>query len=153
MLLSIFKRKRLIHSAGHTNQTIVQGMGIVLKRKILAAILSSLLFALIISEFDSLDAIIAFYYLNIMFAITYGVITSSVSDWVSKQIFKKTSTREIASFVFHCGFGLALMVLGLISAITFFIIDRLLRKVQIEWLAVIMAFIIVVLVLLIIMNL
>ena len=93
------------------------------------------------------------FYLNFMFAITYGVITSSVSDLVSKEIFKKKYTREIAAFVFHCGFGLAFTVLGLFSAITFFIIDRILVKVKIEWLAVIMALITVVLVFLIMMNL
>ena len=154
MPLTIFKR--LTNSVVHTYQTIAPGMGIILKRKILTAILSSLLLGLIISAFDGsfdVNAIMGLYYLNFMFAITYGVITSSISDWVSKEIFKKTAAREIAAFVFHCGFGLAFTVLGLFSAITFFIMDRLLVKVKIEWLAVIMALITVVLVFLIMMNL
>ena len=155
MLLSIFKRKRLIDSGEHTNQTIVPRVSIILKRKILTAILSSLLYGLIVSAFDGFDvnSFMILYYLNFMFAITYGVITSSVSDFVSKEIFKKTYAREIASFVCHCGFGIAFTVIGFFSAIAFFIVDRLLVKVKIEWLAVIMAFIIVLLVFFIVLDL
>lgn len=147
--------KKFFNSEEHTYLTIVPSMGIILKRKILAAILSSLLFALIFSAFDSfeVDAVITFYYLNFMFAITYGVITSVFSDWFSKKTFKRVYIREIISFLFHCVFGIALTVLGLISAVSFFIVDRLLVKVKIEWLAVVMALIFVVLVFIIMMNL
>lgn len=91
------------------------------------------------------------YYLNFMIVVTYGVIASFLSDWLSRKFFKRAYTREIASFLLHCCCGSVLLVLGLSSAILFFIIDRLLEKVKIGWLSVIIAFLIVVLVFIIIM--
>ena len=92
------------------------------------------------------------YYLNFMIVVTYGVIASFLSDWLSKNLFKRAYSREIASFLFHCCCGSVLLVLGLGSAIVFFIIDRLLEKVEIGWLSVIIAFLIVVLVFIIMIN-
>jgi len=124
-----------------------------LRRKILAAILSSLLFALI-SMIDGFDwnAFFIVYYLNLMFVLTYGVITSLFSDWISRKISKRGYIREITSFLFHCLFGTIFFVISLISAIFFFIIDRLLVKVKIGWLSVIIALVIVVLVFIIMIN-
>ena len=124
-----------------------------LRRKILAAILSSLLFALI-SMIDGFDwnAFMIVYYLNLMFVLTYGVITSLFSDWISRKISKRSYTREITSFLFHCLFGTIFFVISLISAIFFFIIDRLLVKVKIGWLSVIIALVNVVLVFIIMIN-
>lgn len=121
-----------------------------LKRKIVTAVLSSLLFALIFSlvggwDFEG-DGFANMYYLNFMFVVTYGLIASIFSDWLSGKIAKKTFTREVVSFLFHCLFGSILLVMSLVSAISFFAVDRLLVKVKISWLSVIIALAAVVLV-------
>ncbi len=129
-------------------------VAIILRRKIVAAVLSSLLFALIFSlpgGFEE-DRYLNLYYLNLMIVITYGVIASFFSDWLSRKISKRTYTREITSFLIHCCCGAVLLVSGLGSAILFFIIDRLLGKVKIGWLSVIIALLIVVLVFIIMIN-
>ena len=87
-----------------------------------------------------------------MIVITYRVIASFFSDWLSRKIVKGTYTREIISFLLHFGCGAILQVFGLSSAILFFIIDRLLEKVKIGWLSVIIALSIVVLVFIILIN-
>ncbi len=106
------------------------GIAVTLKIKILTAILSSLLFALIFSTFGGFegDAFFNLYYLNLMMVITYGVITSIFSDWLSRKLAKSAYTREMTSFLFHCFFGSILLVLSLVSAISFYIVDRLLKK-------------------------
>jgi len=117
-----------------------------------------LLFALIFSlpggfeEDRYLNLYLNLYYLNLMVVITYGVIASFFSDWLSRKISQRTYTREITSFLIHCCCGAVLLVSGLGSAILFFIIDRLLGKVKIGWLAVIIALLIVVLVFIIMIN-
>ena len=137
-----------------TNKIREWEIAIILKRKILTAILSSLLFALIFSVFGGFEVngFFNLYYLNFMIVITYGVIASFFSDWLSRKIVKGTYTREIISFLLHCGCGAILQVFGLSSAILFFIIDRLLEKVKIGWLSVIIALSIVVLVFIILIN-
>lgn len=137
-----------------TNKIREREVSTILKRKILTAILSSLLFAIIFSAFGGFEVngFFNLYYLNFMFVITYGIIASFFSDWLSREIFKRASTREITSFIFHCCSGAILQVLGLGSAILFFIIDRLLEKVKIGWLSVIIALLIVVLVFIIMIN-
>lgn len=114
-----------------------------------------MLFALIFSVPGGLEVngFFNFYYLNLMFAITYGVISSLFSDWISKEFFTQTYSREITSFILHCACGLVFTVFGFTSAILFFVIDRILVKVKINWLSVIMALCIVVLVFIILMNL
>lgn len=130
----------------------------ILKRKILTAILSSLLFALIFSVLGGFEVnrffnlYLNLYYLNFMFVITYGVIASFFSDWLSRKISKRTCTREITSFLIHCCCGGVLLVYGLGSAILFFIIDRLLGRMKIGWLSVIIALLIVMLVFIIMIN-
>lgn len=120
----------------------------VVKRKLLTSILSSLLFAFIFSmigEFNA-NAFLNLFYVNIIFVTTYGVMTSIFSDWVSTKVAKGTYTREIISFLFHCLFGMILFLLSLGSAISFFMVDRLLKKVKIGWLSIIIGFSIVILV-------
>lgn len=129
---------------------------IVLKRKIVTAVLSSVLFALIFSlvagwDFEG-DGFANMYYLNFMFVMTYGLVVSMFSDWLSGKITKRTFTREIVSFFIHCLFGSILLVMSLVSAISFFAVDRLLAKVKISWLTVIIALAAVVLVFVIMMN-
>ena len=141
-----------------TNKIREWGIAIILKRKILTAILSSLLFALIFSVLGGFEVnrffnlYLNLYYLNFMFVITYGVIASFFSDWLSRKISKRAYTREITSFLIHCCCGAVLQVSGLGSAILFFIIDRLLGRVRIGWLSVIIALLIVVLVFIIMIN-
>lgn len=137
-----------------SNQHKIREMSVSLKRKIVTAVLSSLVFTLILSTPDWFegDGFFNLYYLNFMIVITYGVITSSFSDWISKKISKSAYSREFTSFIFHCLFGSILAVLGLISAILFFIVDRLLRKVKIGWPSVIISLSIVVLVFIFLMN-
>ena len=137
-----------------TNKIREWEIAIILKRKILTAILSSLLFALIFSAFGGFEVngFFNLYYVNFMIVITYGVIASFFSDWISRKIVNGTYTREITSFLIHCGCGAILQVFGLSSAILFFIIDRLLEKVKIGWLSVIIALSIVVLVFIILIN-
>ena len=137
-----------------TNKIREWEIAIILKRKILTAILSSLLFALIFSAFGGFEVngFFNLYYLNFIIVITYGVIASFFSDRLSRKIVKRTYTREIISFLLHCGCGAILQVFGLSSAILFFIIDRLLEKVKIGWLSVIIALSIVVLVFIILIN-
>lgn len=127
-----------------------------LKRKIVTAVVSSLLFAFIFSVsggFDfSINGFANMYYLNFMFAISYGLVASLFSDWISRKISKKTVRREIISLVFHCLFGSILLVMSLVSAITFFTVDRLLAKVKIGWATVSIALAAVVLVFVILLN-
>ena len=119
-------------------------MGNILKRKIVVAILSSLLGALILSLPDlELNLILNLLFLNILFVLTYGVIASLFSDWVSKKAFKSIYGSEITSFILHCFFGGLFGVLSLFPAILFFVIDRLLRKVKINWWTVIILFILI----------
>lgn len=129
-------------------------MAIIFKRKLLTAILSSLITALIFSTIGGFDwnAFFNLYYLNVMIVGTYGVLTSIFSDWLSRKLAKKANTRELVSFLFHCLFGSIFHILSLISAILFFIVDRLLRKVKIGWLSVSIAVFIVVLVFIILIN-
>jgi hypothetical protein len=65
---------------------------------------------------------------------------------------KGAYTREIISFLLHCGCGAVLLVLGFCSAILFFIIDRLLVKVKIGWLPVFIALLTVALVFVFLIN-
>lgn len=136
------------------NRTRQGGIYIILKRKILAAIISSLLFALILSGFSGFEGhgFYIAYYLNFMFVITYGVIASFFSDWFSKKVANKAIHREIISLLLHCACGAVLQVLGFISAILFFIVDRLLEKIKIGWLSVVIAFSIVVIVFIVLLN-
>ncbi|WP_175578195.1 hypothetical protein [Bacillus massilinigeriensis] len=123
-------------------------MSITFRRKILAAVISSLFFAFIFSIPGGLEmnSFAILYYLNFMFVVSYGVITSLFSDWLSKRIFTSTYSREISSFLFHCLFGSVLKVLSLASAISFFIIDRLLIRVKIKWWTVNLLLLIVILI-------
>ena len=137
-----------------SNQNKLGEIFIILNRKILAAILGSLLAAFIISipyRFEG-DLFFNMFYLNLMFTITYGVIVSIIGDWVSRQISEKLYIREIISFLFHfCG-GLPLNGVGLIPAILFFIVDRLLKKAKIGCLPVMIALLMVVLMFIILLN-
>lgn len=137
-----------------TNKIREWEIAIIAKRKILTAILSSLLFALIFSTFGGFEVngFFNLYYLNFIIVITYGVSASFFSDWLSRKIANGDYTREITSFLLHCGCGAILQVLGLSSAILFFIIDRLLEKVKIGWLSVIIALSIVGLVFVFLIN-
>jgi len=126
-----------------------------LKRKILTAMVASFIFALLFMMDDfSVNGFLNLFYINIMIAITYGVSTSVFSDWLCNKITDRTYAREIISFIFHCFFGLIFFVLGFVSAIIFFIVDRLLEKskVKIGWMPVIIAFIIVVLAFFLLIN-
>lgn len=127
-----------------------------LKRKIVTAVVSSLLFAFIFSVYGgfefSVNGFGNMYYLNFMFAISYGLIASFFSDWISRKLSKKTMTREIISLVFHCLFGSILLVMSLVSAISFFTVDRLLKRVNIGWTAVIISLAAAVLVFVILLN-
>ena len=126
-----------------------------LKRKILTAMVASLIFALIfMMDGFSMNGFLNLFYLNLMITITYGVSTSVFSDWLSKKMAERTYAREIISFLFHWFFGLILFVLGFISAILFFIVDRLFikAKVKIGWMPVIIAFTIVVLAFFLLIN-
>ena len=129
-------------------------MSIILRRKILTSILSSVLFALIFSVLTGFDmnAFVNLYYLNLMFVATYGVITSIFSDWLSKKIFIANTNREISSFLFHCLFGSVLKELSLVSAVSFFIIDRVLTKAEIRWWSVNTALSVIVLIFIIAIN-
>ena len=78
-----------------TNKIREWEIAIILKRKILTAILSSLLFALIFSVLGGFEVnrffnlYLNLYYLNFMIVITYGVIASFFSDWLSRKISKE----------------------------------------------------------------
>lgn len=129
-------------------------ISILLKRKLLTAMVSSLIFTLIFSMFGgfNINGFFSLFYLNMMFALTYGVLASFFSDWLSKDIFKKPRSREIASFILHFCCGAVFQVFGIVSATVFYIVDRLLKKVKISWLTVIIAFLIVVAVFVIMIN-
>lgn len=116
------------------------------KRKVLTAVISSLVFAVVFSLGNdfSWNGFFNLYYLNFMFVVTYGVLMSSISEWAGNKYFKKTSTREMMVFILHCAFGSILNVLGLVSAILFYIVDRLLQKVKVTWLTVAIGLVIVV---------
>lgn len=110
-------------------------MIIIFQRKILAAILSSLLLSFIFSipnGFD-LNGFLNLYYIDFMFVGTYGIIASIISDWISKKLFSTTNAQEIASFLLHCFFGLIFIVFSLVTAVVFFIVDRCLKRVEVKW--------------------
>ena len=126
-----------------------------LKRKILTAMVASFIFALVfMMDGFSMNGFLNLFYINLMISITYGVSTSVFSDWLSKKMTERTYAREIISFLFHCFFGLILLVLGFLSAILFFIVDRLFIKanVKIGWTPVIIAFTIVVVAFFLLIN-
>lgn len=131
---------------------------IIIKRKIVTAILSSLLFALIFSVAGGFEANRFFnlfsnlYYLNLLIVIIYGVLASCLSDWISRKVAKGGTAPEIISFLLHCCFGAVFQVFGLVSAILFFIIDRLLRRGRVGWLPVIISLSAVLLAYLILIN-
>ena len=112
-----------------------------LKRKFLAAFIGSAVVALVFFLFDepSIEGFFTLYFLNLMFAITYGVAMSWISDFVSKEVIKHPVWREVAAFVLHAGFGLLMTTLGFISAIVFYIVDRCLQRVRIHWMMFIVA--------------
>lgn len=113
-----------------------------LRRKVLAAIISSLLFAIIFSFIGGFDRN-GFYnllYLNMTIALTYGIIGSFLSDWLCKKFSEKESIQQITTFLLHCGFGVLFQFLGLCSAILFYLIDRALKKYNIGWLPVTITF-------------
>jgi hypothetical protein len=116
----------------------------ILQRKLLTAILTSMLFAVIFSLPDGFEVnlFLNLYYLDLMFAITYGVIVSFASDWLCGKFISSTYAREIVSFLLHCLFGSVLLVFSLVTAVIFFILDRLLKKAEISWWIVIIALII-----------
>ncbi|WP_449536254.1 hypothetical protein [Ferdinandcohnia sp. Marseille-Q9671] len=130
-------------------------MSQIIRRKILTAIISSLLVVLIfmIPGESNLNGFANLYYLNFIIVVSYGVIGSIISDWVSKKMFSATTAREITSFLFHCLFGSVFLVLSLVSAISFFIVDRLLSKVKLKWWIVNVTVLLVVLVFFILINL
>ena len=107
----------------------------IIKRKLLTAVISSLLFSLIFTFFD-LSSFLEFFYLSFMLIVTYGLLTSLFSDWVIKKLAVPGSsprTNEILAFCLHCFFGLIFLVFSLLAAVLFFIVDRLLMKVNIRW--------------------
>lgn len=113
-----------------------------LRRKILAAIISSLLFATIFSfigRFDS-NGFYNLLYFNMTISLTYGIIASFLSDWLCKKFSEKESIQNITTFLLHCGFGVLFQFLGLCSAILFYLIDRSLKNYNIGWLPVIVTF-------------
>ncbi|WP_186577015.1 hypothetical protein [Aquibacillus kalidii] len=124
------------------------GAEIIVKRKLLTAVLSSLLFAIFILAPNDLElnGFLNVYYINFMFAVTYGVIASIVSDWLSNKASSSIYTREIIAFSLHCFFGLIFLLMSLVAAICFFIIDRVLRKLELKWRTVVIALLLVIVV-------
>ncbi|WP_214695044.1 MULTISPECIES: hypothetical protein [unclassified Exiguobacterium] len=55
--------------------------------------------------------------------LTYGVVTSWLSDWLAKR-FNSDRVQWFISFALHILFGLVLSWLSLLAAILFFFIDR-----------------------------
>ena len=125
-----------------------------LNRKIVTAVLSSFLFTSVLSAPDWFEGDLFFnlYYLNFLFVITFGIVGSFFSDWVSKKLTNRVYMYEIISFLSHCLLGLALALPGLISAILFFMVDRTLRRVKISWLSVLVSLAIVVFVFILLLN-
>ncbi|WP_261134303.1 hypothetical protein [Bacillus sp. Marseille-Q3570] len=65
--------------------------------------------------------------------LTYGVITSMISDKIGQLLLKKTdevNIEIIVSGALHLIFGLVLFWFSLVASILFFIIDRLFKKVK-----------------------
>ena len=81
-----------------------------LKRKILTAMVASLIFALIfMMDSFSMNGFLNLFYLNLMIVITYGVSTSVFSDWLSKKMTERTYAREIISFLLKPKFRFSIM--------------------------------------------
>lgn len=117
----------------------------IFKRKIMAAILSCLLFSLIsfIPDGFNLNGFLVLYFLGFMFVGTYGIIASFISDWVSQKLFKSPNGQEICSFMLHLLFGSVFLTLSLVAASLFFLTDRLLKRINLNWWTVIIALVIV----------
>ncbi|WP_214816166.1 hypothetical protein [Exiguobacterium sp. s59] len=109
-------------------------------RKIIAASWASPLYAFLLSivEFTKqtrvgisfLESVSGFLllftiYLAYSFPVilTYGVLTSWLSDWLAKR-FNSDRVQWFISFALHILFGLVLSWLSLLAAILFFFIDR-----------------------------
>ncbi|KGX89306.1 hypothetical protein N781_09425 [Pontibacillus halophilus JSM 076056 = DSM 19796] len=63
----------------------------------------------------------------------YGGATSLLSDWIGRSISNKLEEEKLEiliSATFHLLFGLILIPFSLVASILFFIIDRLLGRVQ-----------------------
>lgn len=123
-------------------------MSKILSRKIISVSLSSALFAILLSLVipnpfgekinampDYLSAFIiatpAYLIYSFPVILTYGVLTSIVSDIIGKAISTKTNNEKlevIISGIFHLFFGLILLFYSLGASILFFITDRLLQK-------------------------
>ena len=104
-------------------------------RKIVTAIVSSFLLAFTFSWYDgfSFNLFWSLFYLNLMIVGTYGITASLISDWLSKLSFTSRVAQEIFSFLLHCAAGSVFQIVSLVSAISFFIVDRLLMKIKIKW--------------------
>lgn len=120
-------------------------METILKRKLLTGIVSSILFACILFFYDgssfNANGFFNLLYLNLFAVLTYGVLMSSVIDWFTSKVFKNRTVTEVISFLLHCIAGLVLLLMGLISAICFYLVDRFIRRFQISWFSVIIALI------------
>ncbi|MBQ0138030.1 MAG: hypothetical protein KBT36_01935 [Kurthia sp.] len=116
----------------------------IIRRKIIAAIVSSLFIALL-TLFDGYSENLFFnsLFLNLLVAIVFGVLLSFCIDWFCGRVFKTIYLREGVSFVLHTCAGLAFMGIGALSAMLFFLVDRLLKPLKISWLAVIIALVMV----------
>ncbi|WP_233434901.1 hypothetical protein [Mesobacillus jeotgali] len=120
----------------------------ILSRKIVSASISGSLFAILLGIVtpnpfgETIDTVPGYILLTasatpiyLMYSfpviLTYGVITSIISDELAKLISTKTGNEKselIISGILHVIFGLVLLVYSLIASIIFFITDKVLRK-------------------------
>lgn len=112
--------------------TYTQRFNLLIKRKLLTAMLSSALFAFVISLTDWTIWLGAFYFV-LLFVATYGITTSIISDVISQKMTASPNHRYIISFILHCVFGCIFFPFSLMAAIPFFLIDRFLLKFTLSW--------------------
>jgi len=112
-------------------------------RKIIAASLTAPVYALVLAIgvvvlqaadvgiFDTVSGLLMLTatYLAVSFPVivTYGVLTSIISDWVASRMSKRF--EPLISVGLHIGFGLILLWLGVGVALLFWMIDRYLKRV------------------------
>lgn len=114
---------------------------IILKRKLLTAVLSSLIIALAFSLLEGFEIIGFLGLLVICLIITlfFGALYSFCIDWFFTKILKNKYIREIVIIFFYFIGGAGFPLYGVYASLCFYIVDRLLLKVKISWLAVILA--------------
>ena len=107
----------------------------ILRRKLLAAIVSSILFATVFSTVGGLSgkAFFTVFYLNLTMMLLVAVGGSMLSDWLATKVVRARTAQEVLALLLHLAIGASFQLLGVASAMIFYIVDRLLKRFEFGW--------------------